>query len=166
MNLIFTLMLLVSRKQKLQILMRTTPIAHPSIPGYVFEHVSTPLASGDAGLFVTVEKLLKYNVLEKKLHMRQSKPLWVEISFVDNKNIICGMICRQHISPDYFLIFPQFIEGNGYVAWQTSKEQTKMTRSQVGRSTTLHNLLFCAHTLCMTELRNQHVSIGQVLGGE
>ena len=74
--------------------MRTTPIAHPSIPGYVFEHVSTPLASGDAGLFVTVEKLLKYNVLEKKLHMRQSKPLWVEISFVDNKNIICGMICR------------------------------------------------------------------------
>ena len=67
--------------------------AKPSIPGYVFEHVSTPLASGDAGLFV--EKLLKYNVLEKKLHMRQSKSLWVEISFVDDKNIICGMICPQ-----------------------------------------------------------------------
>ena len=46
--------------------------AHPSIPGYVFEVVSTPLAFKGARLFV--DKLLKYNVLEKKLNLRHSKP--------------------------------------------------------------------------------------------
>ena len=40
--------------------------AHPNIPGYVFEHVSTPLASGGGSLFV--DKSLNCNVLEKTSH--------------------------------------------------------------------------------------------------
>ena len=41
------------------------------------------------------------------------------------------------------------MEVTGYEARQTSKEQTKMPKIYVRRSTTLHNLLFCVHTLCM-----------------
>ena len=39
------------------------------------------------------------------------------------------------------------------------KGVNKDAKSFVGRSTTLHNLLFCAHTLLMHELRNQNVSV-------
>ena len=49
------------------------------------------------------------------------------------------------------------IKGNGYEARQTSvaKEQTKTPRfSQVGRSTTLYNLLVCGHTLCRSYKTN------------
>ena len=35
----------------------------PSIPGYVFEHVPTPLASGGVGLYINDS--LKYTVIEK-----------------------------------------------------------------------------------------------------
>ena len=43
------------------------------------------------------------------------------------------------------------MEVTGYEARQTSKEQTKI---YVGRSATLHNLLFCAHTLCVSYITN------------
>ena len=76
--------------------------AHRSIPGYVFEHVPTPLASGGAGLFV--DNSLNYNVLEKTSH-EAFQALWVEISFVNHKNIVCGIFYRQHNSPDYFLTY-------------------------------------------------------------
>lgn len=36
----------------------------------------------------------------------------------------------------------------------------KDTKINVGSYTTMHNLFFCAHTLCMNYVRNQHVSIG------
>ena len=41
-------------------------------------------------------------------------------------------------------------EWTGYEALQTSKEQTKMARFRLGVPRPVHNLLFCAHTLCMS----------------
>ena len=72
---------------------------HPSIPGYVFEYVPTPLASGGVGLFV--DQSLHYMVLEKTSN-EAFQAIWIEISFVNHKNIVCGIIYRQHNSPDYF----------------------------------------------------------------
>ena len=70
---------------------------------YVLEHVPTPLASGGAGVFV--DQSINYNVLEKTSN-EAFRVLWVEISFVNHKNIVCGIIYGQHNSPrDYFLTY-------------------------------------------------------------
>ena len=69
---------------------------------YVLEHVPTPLASGGAGVFV--DQSINYNVLEKTSN-EALRVLWVEISFVNHKNIVCGIIYDQHNSPDYFLTY-------------------------------------------------------------
>ena len=69
---------------------------------YVLEHVPTPLASGGAGVFV--DQSITYNVLEKTSN-EAFRVLWVEISFVNHKNIVCGIIYDQHNSPDYFLTY-------------------------------------------------------------
>ena len=71
----------------------------PNIPGYCFECVPTPLASEGVGMFI--EESLNYNVLEKT-STGVFEALWIEISFVTSKNIICGIIYRQHNSPEYF----------------------------------------------------------------
>ena len=61
---------------------------NPSIPGYVFEYVPTPLASGGVGLYINDS--LKYTV-------------WIEnIQLHQKSNIICGIIYRQHNSPKRF----------------------------------------------------------------
>ena len=73
------------------------------ILGYVLEHVPALLASGGAGLFV--DQSLNYNVLEKTSN-EAFRVLWVEVSFVNHKNIVCGIIYGQHNSPDYFLTYP------------------------------------------------------------
>ena len=52
---------------------------HPSIPGYVFEYVPTPLASGGVVLFV--DQSLRYTVLEKTSN-EAFQAIWIEISFV------------------------------------------------------------------------------------
>ena len=69
---------------------------------YVLEHVPTPLASGGAGVFV--DQSINYNVLEKTSN-EAFRVLWVEISFVNHKNIVCGIIYGQHNSPDCFLTY-------------------------------------------------------------
>ena len=61
-----------------------------------------PLASGGAGVFV--DQSINYNVLEKTSN-EAFRVLWVEISFVNHKNIVCGIIYDQHNSPDYFLTY-------------------------------------------------------------
>ena len=71
-----------------------------NIPGYVFEHVPTPLACGGVGLFV--DETLSYSVLEKT-STESFQALWIEISFVKKKNVICGVLYRQHNSPESFL---------------------------------------------------------------
>ena len=45
-------------------------------------------------------------------------------------------------------------KGTGYEARQTSVEETKMPRDHVGMSTTVHNLMFFAHLLCMNYVTN------------
>ena len=70
---------------------------------YVLEHVPTPLASGGAGVFV--DQSINYNVLEKTSN-EAFRVLWVEVSFVNHKNTVCGIIYGQHNSPDYFLTYP------------------------------------------------------------
>ena len=69
---------------------------------YVLEHVPTPLASGGAGVFV--DQSINYNVLEKTSN-EAFRVLWVEISFDNHRNIVCGIIYDQHNSPDYFLTY-------------------------------------------------------------
>ena len=73
---------------------------HPIIPGYIFEYVPTQLASGGVGLFV--DQSLAYIVLEKTSN-EAFQALWIEIFFVNHKNIVCGIIHRQHNSLNYFL---------------------------------------------------------------
>ena len=71
----------------------------PSISGYVFEHVPTPLASGGVGLYINDS--LKHTVIEKTSE-EAFQALWIEIQFPRKSNIICGIIYRQHNSPQRF----------------------------------------------------------------
>ena len=50
------------------------------------------------------------------------------------------------------------MEGNGYEARQTSKEQTKMPRFMLEVYDRAQSFAFSSYTI--HELRNQHVSIG------
>ena len=42
---------------------------------------------------------------EGKVQRMFSFVLWIEISFVNNKNIICGIIHRHHNSPDQIICY-------------------------------------------------------------
>ena len=61
---------------------------NPSIPGYVFEYVPTPLASGGVGLYINDS--LKYTVI-KKVSDEAFQSLWIEIQLPHKSNIICGI---------------------------------------------------------------------------
>ena len=69
------------------------------IPGYVFEYVPTPLASGGVGMFI--DESLDYRVLERTSN-EAFQVLWAEFSFEKKKNVICGIFYRQHNSPEIF----------------------------------------------------------------
>ena len=94
---------------------------HPNIPGYCFECVPMPLASGGVGMFI--KESLNHNVLEKT-SIWAFQALWIEISFVNNKNIICGIIYCQHNSPEYFQSYfedhigPMIASKLPYYPWQ------------------------------------------------
>ena len=62
---------------------------NPSIPGYVFEYVPTPLASGGVGLYINDS--LKYTVIVK-VSDEAFQSLWIEIQLQQKSNIICGII--------------------------------------------------------------------------
>ena len=70
-----------------------------TIPGYNFEFVPTPLASGGVALFI--DDRHGYRILEKASN-EAFQALWVEISVVKKKNIICGVVYQQHNSPERF----------------------------------------------------------------
>ena len=72
------------------------------IPGYSFEYVPTPLSSGGVGLFI--DESLNYRVLEK-ISNEAFQALWVEITFENKKNVICGILYRQHNSPERFQVY-------------------------------------------------------------
>ena len=75
-------------------------ISTPLISGYNFEFVPTPLASGGVALFI--DEKHNYRVLEKTSNT-VFQALWIEIYLVKKKNVICGIIYRQHNSPECFL---------------------------------------------------------------
>ena len=62
-----------------------------TIPGYNFEFVPTPLASGGVSLFI--DDRHGYRIVEK-VSNEAFQALWIEISFVKKKNIICGVVYR------------------------------------------------------------------------
>ena len=72
---------------------------NPNMENYKFEFVPTPLASGGVGMYIRDN--LKYTVLEKCSN-GAFQALWVETDFPDKSNIICGVIYRQHNSPESF----------------------------------------------------------------
>ena len=69
-------------------------------PGYTFEYVPTPLSAGGVGMYIDSE--LRYIVLEKSSN-EAFQALWVEIYQTNAANIICGVLYRQHNSPEQFL---------------------------------------------------------------
>jgi hypothetical protein len=71
----------------------------PKIPGYNFEYVPTPLASGGVGMFI--DEAFSYKLLEK-ISNQAFQAMWIEISFESKKNVICGIVYRQHNSPEQF----------------------------------------------------------------
>ena len=68
--------------------------------GYNFEYVPTPPSAGGVGMYIDSD--FKYEVLEKTSN-EAFQALWVEIHFTNAANIICGVIYRQHNSPEIFL---------------------------------------------------------------
>ena len=80
---------------------------NPNITGYNFEYVPTPLSAGGVGMYIDSD--FKYEVLKDLWWSFQA--LWVEIHFTNAANIICGVIYRQHNSPETFLkYFEETIE--------------------------------------------------------
>ena len=70
---------------------------NPTITGYSFEYVPTPLAAGGVGRYV--KDSLNYTVIERT-SKEAFQALWIEIQFSGRrKNIICGIVYRQHYSP-------------------------------------------------------------------
>lgn len=74
---------------------------NPSIPGYNFEFVPTPLSEGGVGMYVDSD--LSYTVIQKDSN-EAFEALWIEIFFPKKfkANIICGVIYRQHNPPERF----------------------------------------------------------------
>ena len=71
-----------------------------SIPGYKFEYVSTPLSSGGVGMYV--KDNLNYTIIDKTSN-EAFQALWIEFHLSRQPNIICGVVYRQHNSPQQFL---------------------------------------------------------------
>ena len=76
-----------------------TPDHLPSLPGYEFEFVPTPLSAGGVGIFIN--NTFKYRIIEKT-STNAFQALWIELLFEKKSNIICGIIYRQHNSPESF----------------------------------------------------------------
>ena len=72
---------------------------NPELVNYQFEFVPTPLASGGVGMYIRDD--LRYTVLEKCSN-NAFQALWVEIELLNKPNIICGVIYRQHNTPESF----------------------------------------------------------------
>ena len=68
---------------------------NPSIPHYNFENVST---------FTNIHKSLNYKIIEKTTSGAFQAP-WIEIIQAKHANIICGIIYRQHNSPERFQVY-------------------------------------------------------------
>ena len=73
---------------------------NPNIPNYNFEFVPTPLSAGGVGMYI--DETMNYTVIERTSN-EAFQALWIELQFVKQSNIICGVIHRQHHSVERFL---------------------------------------------------------------
>ena len=78
------------------------PTLNLNIPGYNFEQVPTPLLFGGVGMYISDK--LKYSVIERTSN-EAFQAMWIKIHFETKKNIICGIIYRQHNSPNCILTY-------------------------------------------------------------
>ena len=65
---------------------------NPNIPNYNFEFVPTPLSAGGVGMYI--EETMNYTVIERTSN-EAFHALWIELQFMKQCNIICGVIYRQ-----------------------------------------------------------------------
>ena len=72
---------------------------NPTLPNYTFEYVPTPLSAGGVGMYIS--NTLDYKIIEKCSN-EAFQALWIEIIQAKNANIICGVMYRQHNSPNQF----------------------------------------------------------------
>ena len=80
----------------------------PSIPNYRFEYVPTPLSAGGVSMYIHND--FNYTVIERTCD-EAFQGLWVEIQIAKKSTVICGVIYRQHNSPEKFLnYFEQTVE--------------------------------------------------------
>ena len=79
-----------------------SPNFKSAIPGYKFEHTPTPLSFGGVALFI--DESLDFKVIEKTSN-EAYQALWIVINFSTKKNVICGILYRQHNSPENFLSY-------------------------------------------------------------
>ena len=75
---------------------------NPSIPNYRFEFVPTPLSAGGVGMYIHND--LNYTVIERTCD-EAFQALWVSIHIAKKSTVICGVIYRQHNSPEKFLSY-------------------------------------------------------------
>ena len=81
---------------------------NPSIPNYRFEFVPTPLSAGGVGMYIHNDR--NYTVIERTCD-EAFQALWVSIHIAKKSTVICGVIYRQHNSPEKFLnYFEQTVE--------------------------------------------------------
>ena len=73
-----------------------------------FEYSSTPLAARGVGMYIDED--LHYTVIEKAAE-NAFQALWIEIQFPKQANVTCGVVYRQHNTPERFLeYFDQTLE--------------------------------------------------------
>ena len=80
---------------------------NPNIPDYNFEFVPTPLSAGGVGMYI--EETMNYAVIERTSN-EAFQALWIELQFVKQSNIICGVIYRQHNSVEHFLDYFEAVD--------------------------------------------------------
>ena len=81
-----------------------------SIPNYRFEYVPTPLSDGGVGMYIHNDFNYTCTVIERTCD-EAFQALWVEIHIAKTSSVICGVIYRQHNSPEKFLsYFEQTVE--------------------------------------------------------
>ena len=72
---------------------------NPVIPNYNFEYVPTPLSAGGVSMYI--DEQFKYTVIQKCSN-EAFQALWIELHLPKHANIICGVVYRQHNSPERF----------------------------------------------------------------
>ena len=70
-----------------------------NISGSNFVPVPTPSLFGDVGLYI--HDKYKYSVIERTFN-KAFQAMWIEIHFENKKNIVCGIVYREHNSPNTF----------------------------------------------------------------